>query len=188
MENFFALENRSPSPLSAIRRGFSASSMAWLDKNGQTGHVAGYFSPFGDRFGRTCVWLAADPRRVHGVGRAIVSGQTSARAGRPERRLIDSCSEYRLAAIHLITGCAGRGGRASRPSPGFLCIGRKIMNAREFRSMAERGAASYSASRSGTTFENNSANGPKILRPRRKPSTRLAITAPRAGNPEPLFN
>jgi len=40
--------------------------MAWLDKNGQTGHVAGYFSPFGDRFGRTCVWLAADPRRVHG--------------------------------------------------------------------------------------------------------------------------
>jgi hypothetical protein len=100
--------------------------MAWLDKNGQTGHVAGYFSPFGDRFGRTCVWLAADPRRVHGVGRAIVSGQTSARAGRPERRLIDSCSEYRLAAIHLITGCAGRGGRASRPSPGFLCIGRKM--------------------------------------------------------------
>lgn len=125
LENFFALENRSPSPLSAIRRGFSASSMAWLDKNGQTGQVAGYFSPFGDRFGRTCVWFAADPRRVHGVGRAIVSGQTSARAGRPERRLIDSCSEYRLAALHLITGCAGRGGRASQPSPGFLCIGRK---------------------------------------------------------------
>src|SRR5712691_3968156 len=44
------------------------------------------------------------------------------------------------------------------------------------------GAASCSGSRSGTTFENSFANGPKILRMRPKLLRRPAITALRNGS------